>query len=63
MIATVIAIAGTLAGALLSGLLYGRQARAALRDSEAAAHCQDAVGAVAAHRAAISALSTGKAVG
>ncbi|MFB7598355.1 hypothetical protein [Streptomyces sp. NPDC056160] len=29
-----LAIAGTLAGALLSGLLSGRQARTALRDSE-----------------------------
>ncbi|WP_051813795.1 hypothetical protein [Streptomyces sp. NRRL S-340] len=55
MIATVISIAGTLADALLSGLLSGRQARAALRDSETAGRRRDAVDAVAALVAAVAA--------
>ncbi|MEU6664275.1 protein kilB [Streptomyces sp. NPDC046821] len=60
MIGTIIAILGTLAGAALSALLQGRQARTALTGAEAVARRQaavdavaDLVAAVAAHRAAM----------
>jgi hypothetical protein len=55
MLATIIAIAGTLAGALLSGLLTARQARTALHTSESIARRQAAVDAVAALAAAVAA--------
>lgn len=55
MIATLIAIAGTLAGSLLAGLLSSRQAQTALRGSEAMARRRDAVEAVAALVAALDA--------
>lgn len=55
MIATVIAILGTLAGALLTGLLSSRQARAALRGTEDLARRQAAVDAVATLAAAVAA--------
>ncbi|WP_121832821.1 protein kilB [Streptomyces sp. S1] len=55
MFATVAAILGTLAGALLSGVLTARQARTALRDSEATARRQAAVDAVADLAAAVAA--------
>lgn len=60
MLATIIAIAGTLAGAALTGLLQGRQQRTALAATEATARRQaavdalaDLVAAIAAHRAAM----------
>ncbi|MGW9441219.1 protein kilB [Streptomyces sp. NPDC055607] len=55
MLATIIAIAGTLAGALLSGLLTARQARTALTASETIARRQAAVDAVATLAAAVAA--------
>ena len=60
MIATIVAIVGTLAGAALSALFQGRQQRTALAGAEAASRRQAAVdavaelvAAVAAHRAAM----------
>ncbi|MFF6873697.1 protein kilB [Streptomyces sp. NPDC012450] len=55
MLATVLAIVGTLAGALLSGLLASRQARTAVTASESVARRQAAVDAVADLAAAVAA--------
>jgi hypothetical protein len=60
MLATIVAILGTLAGAALSALFQGRQARSAAADSEAVARraagvdaVAELVAAVSAHRAAM----------